>query len=436
VHRDIKPGNVMVTRSGQIKVMDFGIARAISDSSATVAQTSVILGTAQYFSPEQAKGETVDFRSDLYSTGVVLFEMLTGRPPFRGDSPIAVAYQHVSERPDVPSSINPALTEPMDAVVLRALAKDKSKRYQSADEFRDDVDAVLAGRPPAARLPTAPIEHELFGGSEPDAATTVRQLAFDDPGPATTSSRPPVGWIWAGILVVFAIVVAVGIWVASLATGGFGADDRTVPDLTGSTRASAERAIRNLGLQPLVLREASSTVDAGLVIRSNPDAAAVIERGDSVRIWVSTGTAQSTVPTLAGLSRADATQAITDAGLVVGTVSTAHSKDQPEGTVLSASRDADTEVDEGSRVDLVVSDGRVDLPDLTGEPIAEAQATLQDLGLTANVVPADSGCSPADDSVFYQATAAGAVAQGSSVTLQQCVAEQTDPTPTESVPAG
>ena len=190
VHRDIKPGNVMVTRAGQIKVMDFGIARAISDSSATVAQTSVILGTAQYFSPEQAKGETVDLRSDLYSTGVVLFEMLTGRAPFRGDSPIAVAYQHVSERPEVPSRLNPALTEPMDAVVLRALEKDKARRYQSAEEFRDDVDAVLAGRTPTARLPTVEVRQELFGGAEASPEATTRQLAFDDPGPSGTSSRP------------------------------------------------------------------------------------------------------------------------------------------------------------------------------------------------------------------------------------------------------
>ena len=183
VHRDIKPGNVMVTRSGQIKVMDFGIARAISDSSATVAQTSAILGTAQYFSPEQAKGETVDFRSDLYSTGVVLFEMLTGRAPFRGDSAIAVAYQHVSERPEVPSRLNPALTEPMDAVVLRALEKDKARRYQTADEFREDVDAVLAGRQPSARLPTVPIQQELFG-------TGRRHARGDRPAARVRRPRP------------------------------------------------------------------------------------------------------------------------------------------------------------------------------------------------------------------------------------------------------
>ncbi|WP_375387969.1 Stk1 family PASTA domain-containing Ser/Thr kinase [uncultured Amnibacterium sp.] len=437
VHRDIKPGNVMVTRSGQIKVMDFGIARAISDSSATVAQTSVILGTAQYFSPEQAKGETVDARSDLYSTGVVLFEMLTGRPPFRGDSPISVAYQHVSERPDVPSRINPALTEQMDAVVLRALEKDKTRRYPSAEEFRDDVDAVLAGRTPTARLPTVELQQELFGSAEPSAEATVRQLAFDDPGPAPTASRPPVGWIWAGILVVIAIVIAVGIWVASLATGGFGADDRTVPDLRGSTQSSAERTLRGLDLQSLVVREASSTVDSGDVIRAAPGSGTVLQKGQTVRIWVSTGIPQSTVPTLAGLTQDGATQAIKDAGLTVGSVTTAHSKDVPAGTVISGSRPADARVDEGSTVDLVVSDGKVDLPDLTGQTLDSAKSTLAGLGLTPSVTTAPDGCSASPDVVYYQATPAGAVAQGSTVVLQQCGSDQsgTDPVPTET-PAG
>ena len=132
VHRDIKPGNIMITTTGQVKVMDFGIARAVSDSSTTVAQTTAILGTASYFSPEQAKGETVDARTDLYSTGVVLFEMLTGRPPFRGDTPVAVAYQHVSERPVKPSVINPKVSPALDAVVLHALTTNREQRYQTA----------------------------------------------------------------------------------------------------------------------------------------------------------------------------------------------------------------------------------------------------------------------------------------------------------------
>ena len=438
VHRDIKPGNVMVTRSGQIKVMDFGIARAISDSSATVAQTSVILGTAQYFSPEQAKGETVDLRSDLYSTGVVLFEMLTGRAPFRGDSPIAVAYQHVSERPEVPSRLNPALTEAMDAVVLRALEKDKAKRYQSAEEFRDDVDAVLAGRAPAARLPTVEVPTELFGGVEATPEATVRQLAFDDPGPAPTSSRPPVAWIWAGIIVVIAIVVAVGLWVTSLATGGFGADNRTVPSqLAGATSASAERALRAIDLNPVLHQQASATVPKDMVIRVRPGGGTVLTKGSTVNLWVSTGTPQTTVPKLEGLSEDAAKQALEAASLAVGDESTAHSVSVPAGSVVSASQKAGAGLDEGTKVDLVLSDGKVDLPDLTGRTITDAQSALAELGLTASVVPASTPCDAPSDTVYYQGTSAGAVAQGSTVVLQQCQAATTPvPTETTPVPAG
>ena len=431
VHRDIKPGNVMVTRSGQVKVMDFGIARAISDSSATVAQTSVILGTAQYFSPEQAKGETVDLRSDLYSTGVVLFEMLTGRAPFRGDSPISVAYQHVSERPEVPSRINPALTEAMDAVVLRALEKDKARRYQSAEEFREDVDAVLAGRTPTARLPTVEVQQELFGGAESTAESVVRQLAFDDPGPSSTSSRPPVGWIWAGVIVVIAIVLAVALWVVSIATGGFGADNRTVPsDLKGATSATAERALGSLDLRWLIHQEASSTVATGVVIRATPVAGTVLTKGDAVSLWVSTGTPQAKVPTLAGLTQDAAQQAITQAGLKVGAVTTDHSMDVPAGSVISASQKAGDTIDQSTSVDLVVSDGKVVLPDLTGQSITDAQTTLQGLGLTADVQQQTSGCGAASDIVYYQVTPAGVVAQGSTVTLQQCAGDTSGPTPT------
>lgn len=438
VHRDIKPGNVMVTRSGQIKVMDFGIARAISDSSATVAQTSVILGTAQYFSPEQAKGETVDVRSDLYSTGVVLFEMLTGRAPFRGDSAIAVAYQHVSERPDVPSRLNPALTEPMDAVVLRALEKDKAKRYQSAEEFREDVDAVLAGRAPTARLPTVEIQQELFGAGEATPEATVRQLAFDDPGPATTSSRPPAAWIWAGVVVVVAIVLGVALWVVSLATGGFGADNRTVPNgLEGATSTSAERALRAQDFAPVLHQEASSSVSKDEVIRVRPGGGTVLKKGDTVNLWVSTGTPQSTVPKLEGLSQDAAEQALTQAGLATGEVTTAHSVSVPAGGVVSASQDQGAKLDENAKVDLVVSDGKVDLPDLTGRTISDARSTLDDLGLTADVVTV-TDCTAVADTVSYQVTGAGAVDQGSKVTLQECAAatETPAPTPTTTPPAG
>jgi len=420
VHRDIKPGNVMVTRTGQVKVMDFGIARAISDSSATVAQTTAILGTAQYFSPEQAKGETVDARSDLYSTGIVLSEMLTGQPPFRGDSPIAVAYQHVSEPAPPPSASNPRVTEQMDAVVLRALEKDKSRRYQSAADFRADVEAVVAGRAPTAKLPTIDPTTDLFGGVVETPESTVRQLAFDDYTHVGTSNRPPIAWIWAGVLCVAVVVIAVALWVISLTTGGFGADQRTVPDsLAGSTESSAVTALGKLDLHPLIHRTSDTTVAAGDVIRTSPAGGTTVQQNSTVALWVSTGVPKVTVPTLANLTVDAAQKAVTGAGLQNGSIVTEHSKDVPQNVVISADPADGASVAKGSTVNLTVSDGQVQLGSEIGKPKNEAAADLTDLGLTPAIVGV-GGCGDASDAIIAQDKAAGAVPQGSTVTLQYC----------------
>jgi serine/threonine protein kinase len=211
VHRDIKPGNVMVTQNGQVKVMDFGIARAVSDNSATVADTSAVLGTAQYFSPEQARGETVDARTDLYSTGVVLFEMLTGRPPFRGDRAAAVAYQHISEPAAAPSTLNPRVSPAIDSVVLHALAKDKFERFQTAAEFRQDLEDASAGGVPPRKPPVSDFNATLFGVNPTATAgseAALRQLSAPDDRAVRTQSRPPVAWIWVGIMTLAVILVS------------------------------------------------------------------------------------------------------------------------------------------------------------------------------------------------------------------------------------
>lgn len=173
IHRDIKSANVMITDQGQVKVMDFGIARAVSDSSATMAQTSGIMGTAQYFSPEQAKGESVDARTDLYSTGVLLYEMLAGRPPFKGDTAVSVAYQHVSEAVIPPSQFNAQISRELDAVVLRALAKDRVERFQTAEEFREHMLAAAMGTP--ITQPTAVLEPEQPAAGETASLDSVAE---------------------------------------------------------------------------------------------------------------------------------------------------------------------------------------------------------------------------------------------------------------------
>src|SRR6202000_607850 len=168
VHRDIKPGNVMVTRNGDIKVMDFGIARAMSDDQATMTQTARVIGTAQYLSPEQARGERVDARSDLYSTGCLMYELLTGRPPFTGDSPVAIAYQHVREKPVPPSVVDPDIPPWADAIVLKAMAKDPNDRYQSAGEMRMDVQRAMNGM-----AVSAPTRQDSYGRTQAMGAATM-----------------------------------------------------------------------------------------------------------------------------------------------------------------------------------------------------------------------------------------------------------------------
>ena len=254
VHRDIKPGNIMVTQNGQVKVMDFGIARAVSDNSATVADTSAILGTAQYFSPEQARGESVDARTDLYSTGVVLFELLTGRPPFRGDRPAAVAYQHISEQAPAPSSLNPRVSPALDAVVLHSLSKDKFDRFQTAGEFRADLEAAAAGNVPVHK-PVGDFNATLFGvnphavaGSE----ATLRQLsATNDERLVRTQTRPPVAWIWAGVAIVAVIIGAVMFWVLTFQQEPIGRDMSVkVPGVVGAQYEDGAQTLTKLGLVP------------------------------------------------------------------------------------------------------------------------------------------------------------------------------------------
>ena len=425
VHRDIKPGNIMITKTGQIKVMDFGIARAISDSSATVAQTSAILGTAQYFSPEQAKGESVDARTDLYSTGVVLFEMLTGRAPFRGETPVSVAYQHVSETPVAPSSLNFHVSPALDAVVLRALTKDRFERYQSAAEFRADVETASAGNIPARKLPGSDAGSTLFGGpraaaSGPDVA--MKRLGADDDRAVRTQSRPPVVWIWAGITTLAVIVVAVVIWVLSLGPVALVPETtRVVPSVAGATYASASAALQNEDLVPLEMREPSGTVPEGDVIRTDPTDGARVSPGTEVDVYVSSGASPVTIPSVVNLDVAAAEALLEGAGLIAGSQSVEHSPNIAAGVVLRTDPVAGTEVREGDTVNLVVSDGMVALPNVVGQNVDNATSTLQD-DLQLQVTVDDNPTCPLrpNTPIVAQSLAPGAVPQQSAITITYC----------------
>ena len=424
VHRDIKPGNVMVTDAGQVKVMDFGIARAVSDSSSTVAETTQILGTAAYFSPEQAKGEPVDARADLYSTGVVLYELLTGRQPFRGESPVAVAYQHVSETPLAPSEVVETVPRALDTVVLRALAKDPFQRYQDAAGFREALDATIDGRTPSKRQVGA-LTSELYGPNPRAAAETARSLRqlSTDTTMKRTQAGPPVAWIWAGVALLAVLLISVLFWVVTIQPANeVPSSARIVPDVSGMTY---ERAVEELEAQDLVpsqLTEPSIDVPEGAVIRTDPASGLSVSPGQGVLVVVSEGQDLSTVPTLEGLTRDAAAQALADAGLRVGTIRTENDPGREAGMVLSADRDAGAEVPAGTVVNLVVATGNVTILDYRGYTVEAATRELQseELGLTVETAE-DPGC-PATNpaTVSQQSLAPGDVPVRSTITLTYC----------------
>ena len=422
VHRDIKPGNVMVTDAGQVKVMDFGIARAVSDSSSTVAETTQILGTAAYFSPEQAKGEPVDARADVYSTGVVLYELLTGRQPFRGDSPVAVAYQHVSEAPVPPSEVNETVPRSLDTVALRALAKDPFQRYQDAAGFREALDATVDGRQPSKRQVGA-LTSELYGPNPRQAAETARSLRqlSTDTTMKRTQAGPPVAWIWAGVALLAVLLISLLFWVLTIQPRDDLPDNvREVPDVSGMTYERANEALAEDDLRAIRVDEENTEVAAGNVIRTDPEAGTSVTPDQQVSVYVSTGQQMSTVPTLVGLGQDAATSAITAAGLQLGTVTSQNDKDLAAGTVISSDPVDGASVAAGTMVNLVVASGRVAIDDVRGYTVDAATRELEDVGLTVTAQE-DPNCAGADPAtVQSQSLTPGDVPVHSQITLIYC----------------
>ena len=352
VHRDIKPANVMLTAAGEVKVMDFGIARSLDDMSATMTQTSAVIGTAQYLSPEQARGEQVDARSDLYSTGCLLYELLTGRPPFVGDSPVSVAYQHVREEPVPPSQVDPDVSASVEAIVLKSLTKDRDNRYQTADEMRRDIAAALAGRPVAAVLPP-PVTGEPADPAHHRAAGHLHH-------PAGRWRQPPrrrdgrggraLGYALLGLAVVAVFVIAA--LIARSVLDGSGGSDVAVPDVVGLTVADARSDLQADGLQlGTETPKAHDTVPEGNIIDQSPESGSMVEEGAAVSVTVSTGADEAVVPSLVGLSLDEARQALNQAGLELGETDPVAS-DETRNTVVRVSPNEAEIVPAGSSVDL------------------------------------------------------------------------------------
>ncbi|MBE8471458.1 Stk1 family PASTA domain-containing Ser/Thr kinase [Streptomyces justiciae] len=405
VHRDIKPANVMLTRNGQVKVMDFGIARAMGDSGMTMTQTSAVIGTAQYLSPEQAKGEQVDARSDLYSTGCLLYELLTVRPPFVGDSPVAVAYQHVREEAQPPSVFDPEITPEMDAIVLKALVKDPNYRYQSADEMRIDIEACLDGQPVAA---TAAMGSVGYGGYPDDQPTTALRstdagatsmlppMNPDDPGYGGYDDRPDrrrqkknntstILLVVAAVLVLIGAIL-IGKWAFS---GNNAADDKVaVPTFIGETQANAKTMATNSDLQLTFTKKECEDQPKGNICDQNPDAGTKVDKKSTVELVVSTGAPKVTVPSVIGdqFDEAKARLEGDEFGLVVKKKEKESTEET--GSVLDQTPVFGKQVEKGSTITLTVAVEiqKSTVPDVAGKTCDEAKALMTQNNLTGNCV--------------------------------------------------
>lgn len=386
VHRDIKPANIMITSSGQVKVMDFGIARAVSETSSTLQQTTTILGTAAYFSPEQAKGEAIDARTDLYSTAVMLYELLAGGVPFTGDTAVAVAYQHVSERAEPPSSRNDEVSPELDRVVLYGLQKDRAKRFQTAAAFRESLRQASQGEMPKLQLQTQESSVLFSGGEEvSESDLALRQLSESGGRP---QYRPPVMWTWAAILTIAAVVVAVVFWLITLAPQELHpASSREVPELAGMPRVEALEILNELELVPSSIEETSDTVPGGHVINTDPTAGTRLNVGDPITVYISIGPAEADVPDFSGKSLEEYQQELSGLGLVTGTITSADDPRAPENDVIGTSPEPGTTVERESVVELTVSSGLVMVPDLVGQPQEVARSMVNGLNLETSFVP-------------------------------------------------
>ncbi|KUL45828.1 serine/threonine protein kinase [Streptomyces sp. NRRL F-4489] len=437
VHRDIKPANVMLTRTGQVKVMDFGIARAMGDAGMTMTQTAAVIGTAQYLSPEQAKGEQVDARSDLYSTGCLLYELLTVRPPFVGDSPVAVAYQHVREEPQPPSTFDPEITPEMDAIVLKALVKDPDYRYQSADEMRADIEAALDGQPVAATTAMG-----AGGYGEQDQPTTM--LRAQDPGGPKTTMLPPMnpddggyGYEERGdrrrggqkksnvstiLLVVAAILVLVGaIFIGKAMFTGKKNNSVPVPNLVGKTLAEAKSYGENSSFK--VVKGDSKPCDnakKGQITEQSPAADTTIGKGETVTVTMCSGAVKIPVPDVTGYTFDRAKQMLTAKGFT-DIQQESKESDATPGTVIAQDPKAESEAAKDATITLSVAKAapKATVPDVTGRDFPAAQKQLQDLGFTVKRGPDQNVTDPAQNGKVVAQSPGGnqQVAQGSTITL-------------------
>ena len=429
IHRDVKPANIMITSTGEVKVMDFGIARAMDDSTAAMTQTSAVIGTAQYLSPEQARGKTADGRSDIYALGCVMYEAVTGTPPFEGETPFAVAYQHVQEDAEPPSARIPHLTETeavnVDAVILTAMAKHPADRYQSAFEMGEELQRLSRGTvtnaarshvsepypatsthsidsaPTRAAAPTRTAQPRY--PSEYDAPTTSSVAVAEHPDNRYMQHRREQEESKGSnsTMKILAILLAALMLLGggAFALSKFRGDQEqvseavTVPNVVGKKREEAESELQGLGLQVTVNEAPDPEVPRGVVLSTNPTEGSELQKGTNVTLTVSSGREVTEVPEITNMTPQEAAAVLDKAGLKLDDNLKRESSDNvPEGTIISQQPVAGSQLSKGSKVSVTVSSGRekITVPTLTGMNVSQAEATLKSLGLKSTVAEVDS----------------------------------------------
>ncbi len=431
IHRDVKPANVMINLAGAVKVMDFGIARALGEGQ-NVTQTAAVIGTAQYLSPEQARGESVDARSDVYAAGCVLYELLTGDPPFTGDTPVAVAYQHVREDPRAPSEINPSVPPSLDAIVLKALSKNPANRYQSSAEMRADLIRVRNGEPVLAPLVMSEYERTNLMEADEGADAPTRRVYAGGGGPPTgRHTMPPdhpdyddesrgrgkkIG-IWVAVIAVLGLLGFVGYQMF----GNTGGSTVTVPDVLGQTPDQARAAITGAKLLVDLKQEPSDVAQVGKVARTDPGGGNAVQENSRVTLFVGTGPAQATVPALTGKTVQEAQGLLQGAGLRLGGQTERETTDSSQvGKILSSDPGPGVSVGGNTEVAVVVGKQQtaIAVPDVSGQSAEQAQSTLRNAGFT-NVTTSTVDSGGSAGSVAGTNPSAGArVSKDTTITLQ------------------
>jgi len=412
VHRDIKPANVMLTARGEVKVMDFGIARAAADHESTLTQSQGVVGTAAYLSPEQARGEHVDARSDIYSTGCLLYELVTGTPPFVGDSPVAVAYQHVREDPVPPSDFDPSLAKDVDAVILKAMAKNQANRYQSAQEMREDLLRAAAGEPVQA-TPVLLVD----SNETPEWAAPRRER------------NRSVGYTVLGIVLVL-IALGAALLVRSLLSNN--SDLIKPPPVIGLSQVDA---IRQLSLEGLRVDKVTGAFDAkpeGTVIAQSPDANFFVHKGGTVDLTISRGLERVQVPAVIGRTQQEAEAYLFATKLEV--VLVPRDGNVPAGQVLDVIPRAGSILTAGTRVRLVVASGNAQVPDVRGMMQDMAIARLGEAGFGIGIRQVVSTVTPG--TVLAQTPVNTLAPRGSDVILDVSAPSDASPSPAPSASPG